>query len=411
MTRTPTLTLLLAASLATTAAACTDRSNERPRPGAGGTLDAGTGTIPRDDAGMRGAGTVYDPFDPDAGCGSASIPTERVPGSLLLVFDRSGSMDEDPQGDREGDRDFDGPSKWDRSRTAIASALGSVDPSLSAGLLLFPTGEGDVCDVELGPGVPHVPIAPLSTSRGAIDGRLASGTFGGNTPIYDALTAGYAYLDTLATEGQRGLVLVTDGAENCDDSRESAVLDEARIRHERDGYLTFAVGLTNSSSFLSELAVNGGTRRNDTCTAMCVAAPTSCSTSADCAGGGLCVLGFCADTSTPDCCHYNVSADDFETQFTEALDEIARRFLDSCVFRLPRGSDPSMFDPGLVNVGVTFEGEDRTVLRRGTDPAVDSWNFATSEHESIVIQGPICEELLGGSATVEIVLGCPTILI
>ena len=70
-----------------------------------------------------------------------------------------------------------------------------------------------------------------------------------------------------------------------------------------------------------------------------------------------------------------------------------------------------MFDPGLVNVGVTFEGEDRTVLRRSSDPAVDSWNYVDDTHESILIQGDICDRLLDGSAVVEIVLGCPTILI
>ena len=78
---------------------------------------------------------------------------------------------------------------------------------------------------------------------------------------------------------------------------------------------------------------------------------------------------------------------------------------------LPRGEDPSSFDPSQVNVGVTFEGEDRTVLRRGSDPGVDSWDYTSDEHDSIVIQGPICDELLMGDATVEIVLGCPTILI
>ena len=64
-----------------------------------------------------------------------------------------------------------------------------------------------------------------------------------------------------------------------------------------------------------------------------------------------------------------------------------------------------------MNVGVTFEGESRTVLRRGSDGTMDSWNFVDTDNETLVIQGDICERLLDESATVEIVLGCPTILI
>ncbi|HJK95203.1 MAG TPA: vWA domain-containing protein [Polyangiaceae bacterium LLY-WYZ-15_(1-7)] len=361
---------------------------------------------------MRPPPPEDDPFDPDSSCGATAIPTERVPGSLLLVFDRSTSMDEDPDGDRPGDRDYDGTSKWDIAEEAIDTVLSSVGDDLGTGLLLFPTGDGgDICDVTLGASVPHVEIAPLSISRPAIRTALGGGPNGGNTPIHAALNAGWDYLDTLITPGQRGLILVTDGAENCDDASRDAVLARAETERRAFGYQTFAIGLDNSSNFLSTLAVNGGTPRNDTCMASCVIEPTSCGSSADCPGGASCIFGFCADTGTPDCCHYDVSAGDFRADFESVLGEIAERFLDSCVFDLPRGEDPSSFDPSQVNVGVTFEGEDRTVLRRGSDPGVDSWDYTSDEHDSIVIQGPICDELLMGDATVEIVLGCPTILI
>lgn len=382
---------------------------------------------------LRDAG-FFDPFEADGGCGTAAIPTVRVPGSLLLVFDRSTSMNETPGGDEAGGGD---PSKWDQARNAVNSVLAGLSDELSMGAMLFPTGSGEECDPRLGPGVPQVPISPLSTSRGAIMGALSGRPGGGVTPIFDALRTGYDYLDTLDSPGQRGLVLVTDGAENCDRDDRDDVLALVTDQRAMNNYLTYAVGLTTSNATLSTIASNGGTPRNDTCLAECTT-PT-CTSDPDCPGAGTCTTpipgfpGFCGCTTdadcpaplncmslpfignqcagTPNCCPYDASEGDFEAEFEAALSEIASRFLESCVFDLPRGSDPSMFDPALVNVGVTFDGESRNVLGRSTSPGVDSWSFVTDEHEAIIIQGPICDRLLSESATVEIVLGCPTILI
>jgi hypothetical protein len=139
-----------------------------------------------------------------------------------------------------------------------------------------------------------------------------------------------------------------------------------------------------------------------------------CSTDADCPMPLTCTsIPFLGSQCSGDanCCHYNATESTFEADFVSALEEIAERFLDSCIFEVPRGVDPSTFDSGLVNVGVTFDGEERTVLRQSSDDSVNSWNYTTPDNESIIIQGPICDELPMGTAVVEIVLGCPTILI
>ena len=387
-------------------------------------------TVPPRDAGF------FDPFDPDGGCGATAIPTQRIPGSLLLVFDRSGSMRNTPGGDDPSGSD---PSKWDLARNALNTTLAGVSDDLSVGLMLFPTGEGSECNVSLSAGVPQVPIDRLMTTRPAIMSTLSGASAsGGETPIFDAVRAGYDYLDTLDSAGQRGLVVVTDGAETCDRGDYDAVMAQVSAELADNNYLTYAIGLTTSNSTLSTLAFNGGTPRNDTCLPECTT-PT-CTSDADCPGaGGSCSVlfpgfpGFCgcstdADCPTPltctvlpllggqcsgdaNCCHYDASEGSFQADFEAALDDIASRFLESCVFELPRGADPSSFDPTQVNVGVTFDGEPRDVLGRSSDSSVDSWDFVTSDNEAIIIQGPICDRLLMGSATVEIVLGCPTILI
>jgi hypothetical protein len=257
------------------------------------------------------------------------------------------------------------------------------------------------------------------------------------------------------------LVVVTDGGETCD--RDSAAfLEQVREEHDRNGYLTFAVGLTVSSNDLSTMAFNGGTPRTPTCRAQCEA--LSCFSNSDCPSGtrcrtfsemfpgitlpveepGQCTCNSDADCAAPqtctnypemspcppgfpcpfpptpaysacagdtNCCHYDATASDFQAEFEAALAEIGQRFLSSCVFELPRGADPTTFDPALVNVGVTFEGESRTVLRRSSDESMSSWNYTTGDYDAIVIQGPVCDRLLSSQATVEIVLGCPTLLI
>ncbi len=390
--------------------ACGD--DDRPgitRDGGGGGLDSGGGPLP-DGAPRPDVGPPPDPFDPRNGCGAAAIPTERVPGSVLLVFDFSASMNDDPRG---GDGT---PTKWDLATDAINGALMSVPDDLNVGLMLFPDPAQRDCNVSP---TPQVEVGPLGTTRAAIASRLSSTPNGGNTPVISASRLGWNYMLGLSNPGQKGIIVVTDGGENCDTdvADEMAVHMEARTQNLAYGVSTYAVGLTTSNSLLSGLSYYGGTARTDTCVPDCSANERPCNTNADCTRGATCqsVFGLpiqiCMGGTTAECCHYDVTAGGFAAEFETALEEIAQRFLESCVFELPRGSDPSMFDPNQVNVGVTFEGEERRVLGRSSDDGVDSWNYTSEANESIVIQGPICEELLSGDALVEIVLGCPTILI
>lgn len=376
--------------------------------GGGGGIDSGPlpdGTISRPDT-----GPAPDPFDPRNGCGATAIETQRIPGSVLLVFDFSASMNDDPRG---GDGS---PSKWDLATDAINGALMSVPDDLNVGLMLFPDPAERDCNVNP---TPQVPVGPLSTTRSAISSRLSSTPNGSQTPVIPAARQGWNHMLSLGTPGQKGIIVVTDGGENCETDRgdEMAVHMEANTQNLAYGVTTYAVGLTTSNSLLSGLAYYGGTPRNDTCVPDCNSEGRPCTTNADCTRGATCqsVFGlpvqFCMGGSSAECCHYDVTEGGFAAEFEAALEEIAQRFLDSCVFDLPRGSDPGSFDAGQVNVGVTFSGEERTVLGRSEDSSVDSWNYTSDAYESIIIQGPICEELLSGNATVEIVLGCPTILI
>lgn len=403
---------------------------------AGAPMDAG-----RMDAGPRGDSGPFDagdPFETDGSCGFATIESERLPGSLLFLFDRSGSMDAPPMSGGSG------PTRWQIAGGAVEAVLDGLPDEANVGMLLFPVASQGMCGIALGADAPQVPIAPLSTSRAQIAAQLAITPDGPATPIFAALRAGWSHLDMLGARGERGVVLVTDGRENCDDAQRDAVMGEASDALTMNGHLTFVVGLTQSNSDLSTLAFNGGTARDATCLPDCttdacvIDGDDPCpATGAQCAsfpdGEGGTVPGFCGCTSmadcpapmvcapdpmgggdvctgVPNCCHYDAARSTFETDFRAALDAIVERVVDPCVFDLPRGDDPSRFDPNQVNVRVTPDGGEPTVLGRSDDETVDSWDYASPSQEAIEITGPICDELQDGG-TVEIVLGCPTVLI
>jgi len=410
---------------------------------AGGGMDAGAGmdAQPFDEAGFVDRpvpDAPLDPFDSSMACGRAVIESTRLPGSLLFVFDRSGSMNAAPAGGSGP------PTRWSIAGGAIMAALDASPDETNVGMLLFPP-EGSMCNVVLGADVPQVPIGPLSTTRAQVARELERVPDGPATSIFEALRSGWEHLADLGARGERAVVLVTDGRENCAPERRTRAFEQAASELEMNGHRTFVVGLTQSNSDLSTLAFNGGTPRNETCLAECttpacevdvdVPCPdtgAACATFPDGEPGGSRTAGFCgcltsADcpapmtcelvegesvcVGSPNCCHYDAVAGSFDADFRAALAAIAEEVVDTCVFDLPRGDEPGLFDPTQVNVRVTIGTEDPSTIGRSSDPAVSSWEYTDDEQTSIVIQGPLCDDLRSGTATVEIVLGCPTVLI
>ncbi len=355
--------------------------------------------------------TFYDPFDPASACGSTRAPSVRLPGTIVLVMDRSGSMK---------DRSDGSSTRWELAVGAVRSTLASMSDDVNVGLVLFPTDEN--CAVST---VPAVAIAPLRTSRAGIFSKLdGSAPDMGNTPMIDATLAGYRMLDAAASLGRSALVVVTDGGESCATSsgsmtinpmEEQNLLGEAAFRASHDVF-TFAVGLETSNNLLSALAQSGATPRTPTCQAMCTNNGRVCSTDANCVGGRCTqVVPFfpikqCTDSPELECCNHRIDTAGFEAEFQRALTTIAERVTQRCVFELPRPTTGNL-DLGLVNVGVTFPGNERVVLRRTSITDRDGWDAASSSARTITIGGPICERLRRDAAEVEIVLGCPTLII
>lgn len=350
----------------------------------------------------QGGGLADDPNRPTdigAECGKVSY-ANAVAATLLIVPDRSGSMT-DP---------FD---KWSPTKTAISAMLDAAPPTLQVGLSPFPAGDGSEaelaacamtpttpqCAEVLADGgcndvftTPAVPIAALATAQPAILAWMSQNGPTGGTPTLMALTRAYEHLLSVPAEGERIVLLLTDGIPNtmqkgiqfgplslpdmnipCKQledivaETEKAAAGETPIR-------TFVIGSPgseNAADFLSKLAVAGKTQKSDGCLFDC---------------------------------HYQIGSSNFQAELQTVLSEISGKISD-CVFKLPTGDD---VDPNLVNLLVEL-GDDSTQTSKDTDHA-DGWDYTDDTYSAVKLYGPACEEYKSQiGARVTVVTGCETI--
>ncbi len=144
------------------------------------------------------------------GCTGEEFTAEAVPPNVLIVLDRSGSMDEEL--DNSG-----GASKWDVAKDAIAELVATHGDAVRFGLLVYP-GTDLACDEggDCSEGVVPVDIG-LATADAITDYVQTSGTCNFRTPTAEALRVALD-LQTLHDTGRGNFILlITDGAANCDD--------------------------------------------------------------------------------------------------------------------------------------------------------------------------------------------------
>jgi len=172
------------------------------------------------------------------GCGTSATQGRQIPVDILLVVDKSGSMNLQPPG--YADR------KWPSMRAALGTALTRLADFASFGLELFPGRDvtidcqnvsqehccsmGTQVDVAIGPGSVTVPqiIAALDPPTGP----------GGRTPTAAALRLARDYFTTRPSgiEGsaaQAFVILATDGGPNCG-SAASCTYDQCTVNLDGD---------------------------------------------------------------------------------------------------------------------------------------------------------------------------------
>jgi len=234
--------------------------------GGGGTGAGGTGASSGASGGGTGGGfgggsmlecsSSYEGLDE---CGSSAEMAEVEPVEILLIVDKSGSMQFQPV----GYEDY----KWPSLRRALEDALPRLAPYTRFGFALFPSRDvslgctGDACcqvadtvDVAIGPGEQTVP---------QILGILAEPTGpGGRTPTAAALRLAYEYFGNLpigveGTAPRRFVVLATDGGPNCGEI-ESCSADQCTVN--QDGTLTadpYNCGPTGPNNCCDDASISG----------------------------------------------------------------------------------------------------------------------------------------------------------
>jgi hypothetical protein len=185
--------------------------------GLGGNIGNPMGIPQEYDSGVAGSDAdIDDPDNQDCG-GTAVTPMvtkEIIPGNILLVFDRSGSMDEPfPASGRK---------KFEEARDAVLNALTPLAANVNVGAIFFP--HADACEGNGSCCVPAFGSAPQIDFMPGVDFLTAWNDFwanapevNGSTPTLEALqVAGQALTDVGGSlTGTTTVVLITDGEPRC----------------------------------------------------------------------------------------------------------------------------------------------------------------------------------------------------
>jgi hypothetical protein len=283
------------------------------------------------------------------GCEGDEYGADRVPPNVLIVLDRSDSMNED----------IGGGTKWEIALAAVTTLLASHGADIRFGLMLYP-GTNQSCSAGMRCRDGLIEIAPADGTSAMIDAFLGgAGTCMFGTPTAEALEQVVPYPGLEDTTRANYVLLITDGQSTCEDPIPVA----ATLAAETPPVRTFVVGFGSGvdPTELDGLAMAGGTAR---------------------AGGPP----------------FYFQADD-AASLASALDTIAGSVL-SCTYSL--SSVPE-------DVSMLYVYTDRTEVERDTAHTT-GWDYDPSTN-TITFYGATCDALLAGTVSnVVVTYGCPPIL-
>jgi hypothetical protein len=322
----------------------------------GGTCD-GDGNCPVGD-------TCIDGF---CGCEGTAFAAMPVVPNMMIVFDKSGSMEEDLDGDcplfdngtNNCDRPphasnsdpnpaFDAPDKWSVATDAISTVLSSHGNKVRFGLVTFSS------DNSCGAGNVRVDVGP--NTEADINMTLNNTSPRGSTPLGDTLQGLVGLNQLQNTQHPNYVLLVTDGMETCDGNPVAAARN---LFQQAEKVKTYVVGFGGGvdASELNNIATEGHTDRPG---------PTK---------------------------YYQA---DNATELGDALDAILGSVL-SCEYQLDQVPED------LSQLYIYADGN--PVDRDQTD--MEGWDYDPATG-TLTFYGQICQDLKDGTVTdLNIVYGCP----
>jgi hypothetical protein len=325
--------------------------------GAGGGLagkggGSGTGWV------AGGSGTATDGGDgppsgsssPDSNCGEMSQEAKMVPPDILIVQDKSGSMNQDASG---AACTMAGCSKWSQTTTALNTVVAATENVVNWGLKFFATG--NACDVAAGA---EVAVGPMNAT--AIATAITGATPGSSTPTRAAMQAAVAYLQTLTDTNPKYILLATDGLPNCAANggtmgNDATAAEQAVADALTAGFPTFVVGIGNTmgNTVLNVMAMNGGKPQ--------MVPPAS-------------TYFYQVNNTT-----------DLVTALNAIIGSVA-----SCTFNL--GMAPNGFSS---NKAIDVFGDGNKIPQ---DPTMtDGWSYVGGGTDQIQIFGPTCDMIMSGA--------------
>jgi len=378
-TRTTGLLLGLLGVLASASNCGSDGDSSQDGTGGGGTGGGngtgGSGAVLNLDASTGDAGDSS-VIDPDAACATASEEATLVPVNMIIMFDRSGSMDQN--------------NKWPNATAALTAFF--EDPGtagLRIALRFFPHDtptsgcNNDDCSIAAC-GDPLVALGAVTADSAPADGQeqaLVSAVEGQSTgsgqgtPMYAALGGAEqwatAYADAHPTE-KEVVILVTDGEPNgCNEDIDdiAQLASDALADH---NVSTYAVGLEGSAEAqMNHIAEAGGT------------------------GQGI-----------------FIGSGNAQAELLAALKAIQGSQV-SCVFAMPEGDPSAPVDPNKVNVNYTSGSSDPETIGQVSSAAEcqnGGWYYDDPiDPSTITLCPPTCATVQADpEAKMEILLGCAT---
>ena len=311
-------------------------------------------------SGNAGSGdAAVAPAAPDANCGMQTENPTTQPADLLLVLDRSGSMDDDIAsnalcGGRGSPANC--TARWPTLTAAVNQVVGASPAGLQWGLKFFTSPGGGTCTVN--PGVD----VPMPATAAQIQAAIAGTTPGNATPTTAAINAAVAYLNTLNDGRPHYILLATDGQPNCDPGTSGNVT---------------TTSVNNAAAAIAAAAAPG----SDIKTYVIGIGPSAGNLDAFAAAGGT---GKYFPANSPD-------------QLTTALGTIVGTVA-SCVFTM--AAVPP--DPG--NLGVYLDSGTKVPLDQS-----NGYSLATN-NLTVTLNGSYCDGIRAGTyQLIQVFFGCPGI--
>jgi hypothetical protein len=184
--------------------------------------DAGTGGLTLDGGlGVGGPGTADGAVLPDDGpvptadanCGQISTVATRVAPEILVVLDRSISIDQ---------------AQWNNFLSGVIGAISNEGSLIDWGLYAFPE-DGPACGAGTLTAAIDVPIQPDNVTH-EIAHIAAAGTGASGTPTAAAIQTAAGYMQSLTDQNPKYLMLLTDGAPTCAGTIDALSVDPAQAQ-------------------------------------------------------------------------------------------------------------------------------------------------------------------------------------